>query len=75
MNKELEALEYLKLAYQQQTNIVIELCKAIDIIKDKQVVIPRLLCWKGLNDYNYPLLPKYRLEQEEYEFLKKIFDF
>ena len=47
--------------------------KALEIIKKKQVVIPRLLCWRGLSDYNYPLLPKYWLEQEEYDLLREVF--
>lgn len=83
MSKGLEALEKIKnnlrlFGFDEDTdnfkllNIIEKELKALEIIKNKQVVIPRLLCWRGLSDYNFPLLPEYWLEQEEYDLLKEV---
>lgn len=47
--------------------------KAIDILKDKKVVVGYLLLCPTLENYNRPTLEEYQLTQQEYELLKEVF--
>lgn len=51
-----------------------KLKKAIDILKDKKVVVGYLLICSTLENYNRPTLKEYHLTEEEYELLKEVLE-
>lgn len=80
MNKELETLERIKEFYPQwrlynrNDFLIIETAlKALEIIKEKEVVISILIRSNTLDEYNNnPMFVSKLLTQEEYDILKEI---
>lgn len=48
--------------------------KAIEILKDKEVVVGYLLICATLRDYNIPTSEEYQLTQQEFDLLKEVLE-